>query len=111
MNQVEIKWLFNFATILSLLEVFDVTIFVLWRKFHTNTAVGTEVGTAVGTEVGTEVGTAVGTEVITNLAFIIILNLAAEVFLQALTIMGFNYESDRSPVKKKKGEYVPLQFK
>ena len=103
MNQVEIKWLFNFATILSLLEVFDVTIFVLWRKFHTNTA--------VGTEVGTEVGTAVGTEVITNLAFIIILNLAAEVFLQALTIMGFNYESDRSPVKKKKGEYVPLQFK
>ena len=90
MNQVEIKWLFNFATILSLLEVFDVTIFVLWRKFHTNTAVGTEVGTAVGTEV------------ITNLAFIIILNLAAEVFLQALTIMGFNYESDRSPVKKKK---------
>ena len=103
MNQVEIKWLFNFATILSLLEVFDVTIFVLWRKFHTNTA--------VGTAVGTEVGTAVGTEVITNLAFIIILNLAAEVFLQALTIMGFNYESDRSPVKKKKGEYVPLQFK
>ena len=99
MNQVEIKWLFNFATILSLLEVFDVTIFVLWRKFHTNTAVGTEVGTAVGTEV------------ITNLAFIIILNLAAEVFLQALTIMGFNYEYDRSPVKKKKGEYVPLQFK
>ena len=99
MNQVEIKWLFNFATILSLLEVFDVTIFVLWRKFHTNTAVGTEVGTAVGTEV------------IANLAFIIILNLAAEVFLQALTIMGFNYESGRSPVKKKKGEYVPLQFK